>query len=319
MIFSIVKPVAKGLLLLVASLFFVNAAAADHPQDKEIARLLDWLAGDFSNMRYILEAGGSGHPPILLRQQVVKRDDANPALLVQQSWINQPEESYRYQLFTFRKLRTGDIIQSIAVLSKSDYEHIQAGDVSFSDYATLPNCEIVWREEDGLFNGFRDPERCRFSDQYGELVHWQTRLTLNPHQYTVDDFAVTALGETILGQVDGIPVVNERIRFFTAHIEFLPAGADASSDDAWVEVNPRQTLHDHEQRIALMDVQGELFYGHDIQLLGKSNQPDYLKVRLYRQDEESPLVELTTEYHNGEWQAQGERIRLRLRQDKNVY
>lgn len=319
MIFSIVKPVIKGLLLLVTSLFFVNAVASDHSQDEEISRLLDWLTGDFSNMRYILEAGGSGHPPILLRQQVVKHDEESPALLVQQSWINQPEESYRYQLFTFRKLRTGDIIQSIAVLSKSDYERIEAGDVSFGDFAPLPNCEIVWRAEDGLFNGFRDPERCRFSDQYGELVHWQTRLILTPHQYTVDDFAVTAQGETLLGQVDGVAVVNERIRFFAAHMEFLPAGADADSDDAWVEVIPRQTLHDHEQRIALMDVQGELFYGHDIQLFGKSGQPDYLKVRLYRQDEESPQVELTAVYDDGEWQAQGERIRLRLRQKTDLY
>lgn len=319
MMFSIVKPVAKLLCLFVASLFFVNAAASEHPQDKEITRLLDWLAGDFSNMRYILEAGGSGHPPILLRQQVVSRDDKNPALLVQQSWINQPEDSYRFQLFTFRKLRTGEIIQSIAVLSRSDYQHIQAGDVNFSDYASLPNCEIIWREEDGVFNGFRDPERCRFSDQYGEQVHWQTRLTVTPYQYIVDDFAVTAQGETLLGQLDGVPVVNERIRFFKADIEFLPAGADASSDDAWVAVQPRQTLHDHEQRIALMDLKGELFYGHDIQLFGKPDQPEYLQVRLYRQNEESPLAELTTEYQDGEWQAQGERIRLRLRQDKDVY
>ncbi|MCH8501391.1 MAG: CpcT/CpeT family chromophore lyase [Aliidiomarina sp.] len=319
MIFSIVKPIAKVFFFLVTSLFFVNAAATDQSQDKEITRLLDWLAGDFSNLRYILESGGSGHPPILLRQQLVSRDDENPALLVEQSWINQPEESYRYQLFTFRKVRTGEIIQSIAVLSSSEFQDIQAGDVQFSDYAPLRNCEIIWREEDGLFNGFRDPERCRFSDQHGELVHWQTRLTVTPHQYIVDDFAVTAQGETILGQVDGVPVVNERIRFFVADIEFLPAGADASSDDAWVEVQPRQTLHDHEQRIALMDSKGEFFYGHDIQLFGKADQPEYLKVRLYRQNEESPLAELTTVYQDGEWRAQGERIRLRLRQDRDVY
>ncbi|RUO22047.1 hypothetical protein CWE06_04240 [Aliidiomarina haloalkalitolerans] len=304
------------LTISVASLFFVSASTSDHSADQTIERLATWMQGDFSNMRFIIEHGGSGQPPILLKHRVVREEQGRPAIVVQQSWLSQPQQGYRFQLLRFQQNRDGSIQQMIYPLTAQTYagvlESSSFSEASLENLVALEGCEVRWTASETEFLGERRGEYCSFIDEYGEEVHWQTRLTLNPYQYAVDDVAVTSQGEQIIGQVDGVPVVNERIRFFTADIQFLPAGANASDDEAWISASTRQPLNDHEQRVALMDADGSQFFGHEIQVLGNVYDPEELRIRIYRSGEETPLTELHMAYSEGNWQANSERVRLRL-------
>lgn len=301
----------------VASFFFVSVSTSDHSVDTTIERLATWLEGDFSNMRFIIEQGGSGQPPILLQHRIVREESDHPAVAVKQSWLSQPSQGYRYQLVRFDANRDGSVRQIIYPLTAEAYGQVvdnQPLAAEFIDTLTaLDGCDIRWTDAKSEFHGERRGDYCSFSDEYGEVVHWQTTLTLDPYQYTVNDAAYTSSGEPIIGQVDGLPVINERIRFFTADIQFLPAGANSNQEDAWVTATTRQPLHDHEQRVALMDADGLQFFGHELQVLGDARNPEELQVRVYRYGEEQPLNEFTIKLEAGDGQAEGDRVRLRLR------
>lgn len=281
-------------------------------QEEQKRILLNLLAGEFSNLRNIFEHGPSGgYPPVLIRQKQVNE----AGLWVQQSTIAAPDRVYRQQYYHFVIPRRANYIRQDVYLLPNDF----AGD--FSNIEALPEelqavvgCAIHWYPRSDSWVGERSGEFCAFRDENNEVVAVNSTIQLDTERYQITETAVSSNGEPLLGDIEGLPLVLQRIRFFHAELSYLPAGADGNDDNQWMAANPQRLMHDHEQRVALMSANEGLFLGHDIQLLTDSNDPQQLTLRVYRQTEDEPLFVVALEYHgSGEWRATHERLRVQLR------
>ena len=283
--------------------------------------LIEWLNGEFSNLKHIFEHGPvGGYPPILMRQSIVTLG-AEKALWVRQSSLVTPTDSYREHLYRFRiNERNNTIIQDIYLLPRDfDGEWFSDDRGVSPQLEQLEGCSITWRADTNMMHGNRDGRFCAFKDELNRVVSISSQLKLSPHQLEVVDTAVADDGEPLLGDVDGNALVLGRIRFFHTELTFLPAGADANSDSEWVEAIPQRPMHDHDQRVALLNAEDELFLGHDIQLIGNAKNADELVLRIYRQTEDEPVFSATMEYLGaGQWRATTNRLRVELRLAESV-
>ncbi|RUO21106.1 hypothetical protein CWE08_05795 [Aliidiomarina iranensis] len=278
-------------------------------------RLIDWLTGEFSNLRYVFEFGPvGGYPPLLLKQQRVPLMDGEYGVLVEQSWLAAPERIYRRHLYRFRQPRfSDDIIQEVYVVPNNFAGSFISEDGFSAELDLMSGCSIRWQVKANEFEGYRDGNRCSFRNENNQVVSWTTHLRLNATNYNVADMAFTDDGEQVLGDIEGTGLVLNRIRFFQAEIGYLPAGAEAEDLSQWMVALPQRPLHDHEQRIPLMSGEDGLFLGHDIQLIGNLQEPETLLLRLYRQTEDEPFFAEEMEYQgDGKWRATSERLRIQL-------
>lgn len=293
----------------------------EHTLAEQKRILIEWLNGEFSNLKHIFEYGPvGGYPPILMRQATINLG-AEKALWVQQSSLVTPTDSYREHLYRFRiNERNHTIIQDIYLLADDFDGEWFSDEIGISpQLEQLEGCSITWRAEGNMMHGNRDGRFCAFKDELNRVVSISSQLNLHPYQLEVVDTAVADDGEPLLGDVDGNALVLDRIRFFHAEITFLPAGADARSDNEWVEAIPQRPMHDHDQRVALLNAEDELFLGHDIQLIGNAKYADELILRIYRQTEDEPVFSASMEYLGaGQWRATAERLRVELRLAESV-
>lgn len=293
----------------------------EHTLAEQKRILIEWLNGEFSNLKHIFEHGPvGGYPPILMRQSTIHLG-AEEALWVQQSSLVTPIDSYREHLYRFRiNERNHTIIQDIYLLPQDFDGEWFSDEIGISpQLEQLEGCSITWRAEGNTMHGNRDGRFCAFKDELNRVVSISSQLNLNPYQLEVVDTAVADDGEPLLGDVDGNALVLDRIRFFHAEITFLPAGADARSDNEWVEAIPQRPMHDHDQRVALLNAEDQLFLGHDIQLIGNAKKADELVLRIYRQTEDEPVFSASMEYLGaGQWRATSERLRVELRLAESV-
>ncbi|WP_157981331.1 CpcT/CpeT family chromophore lyase [Aliidiomarina sanyensis] len=292
--------------------FLVAFPAVGQAEERESQRslLLQYLVGEFSNLRTILETGrGAGHAPIFVRNHRLAWDDED-VIWSRQSLLNTPNATYRQQVYRFvLPRRNTGIVQQI-YLAPASWEP-QSDD--WSALERLQGCDIVWRYTGDGFVGSREGSQCGFVDEQGRAIFLATHLQANSVRFTVEDAALSRGGELILGDLNGEPVVHERIRFFDVNIEFLPAGASSENDSAWIVAEPFRDLHDHDIRVPLVSSDERMFLGHDIQVLGNSEEPTGLTIRVYRQAEEQPVLSLKVEGEDGRWSAEAERFRIQLR------
>lgn len=285
------------------------------PIEEQKVKLVDWLTGEFSNLRHVFEFGPTGgYPPVLLRQEPIELIDNETAMLVTQSWLASPGQIYRKHLYRFRiPRRSNDILQDIYAVP-ADFTGAFVDENGLSPALDLVvGCSIRWQATEQGFKGYRDGNRCSFRDENDQVVSWTTHLTLNPVEYSVADTAFTDDGEQLLGDIDGKALVVNRIRFFQAEIGYLPAGADADDLQQWMVAAPQRPLHDHEQRIPLVSSEDGLFLGHELQLVSDLSNPERLHLRLYRQTEDEPIFQAEMEYMGeGKWSATSERLRIQI-------
>lgn len=290
-------------------------ALTEHTLEEQKRILIAWLNGEFSNLKHIFEHGPvGGYPPILMRQSTVTLSDEK-ALWVQQSSLVNPTDTYREHLYRFRiNERNNTIVQDIYLLPKGFAGEWVFDELSIAEeLELLDGCSISWRADAHSMLGSRDGNFCAFKDELDRVISISSHLTLRPQQLEVVDTAVADDGEPLLGDVDGNALVLNRIRFFHTQLAFLPAGADASSDAEWVAAIPQRPMHDHDQRVALLNAGDGLFLGHDIQVIGDSSNLDELVLRIYRQTEDEPIFSATMEFvEAGRWRATTERLRVEL-------
>ncbi len=283
--------------------------------------LITWLTGEFSNLRHVFEFGPTGgYPPLLMRQQQVNLMNDEAAIYTEQSWLAAPEQIYRKHLYRFRILRSSnDIVQDVYLVPNDFSGELYDEEGIADELELVAGCSIRWQATEQGFKGYRDGNRCSFRDENNQIVSWTTHLTLNQTEYTVADSAFTDNGEQVLGDIDGNALVLNRIRFFQAEIGYLPAGADPDVMEEWMVALPQRPLHDHEQRIPLLSADDGLFLGHEVQIVSDIENPQKLQIRLYRQTEEEPMLQMEMDYKgDGKWSATAERLRIQLSMARSI-
>ncbi|RUO25180.1 hypothetical protein CWE09_00075 [Aliidiomarina minuta] len=274
-------------VLSAASMLFSLVSHADMSREQHKQEIATWLSGDFSNYQQSISHPGLAATPIMQRTQKIEIEELDElTLLNQQSFLFQPEEVVRRQVYSLSLPRRGDYIEQTLYHIADDADTDQ---LKLQDLHELHGCEVRWYWDEDKYVGTRNKQSCYFfAAATGQQVKLESYLELTEHQVSVLDRAYLEDDTLVLGDEFGVAVNSNRMAFFAADISYRASGA---AEDDWQPVVLTGAIHDQGSRIGLQAESSGLELSYQLELLRTASDPAIRTLRVYQGNQVQPVAE----------------------------
>jgi hypothetical protein len=197
-------------IVCAASALLAACASQGKRHEAELAQLLDWYPGRYSNLQQAQADERAGHPAHTGIELSIVRVYA-PAIgdyvfYQQESIAGDPRRIVTQRLVAFEVVKGRGIVQSLWSLA----EPVRWRDAHLNvdlfkslqpqDFAPLRGCELIWTKEQDRFVGANDASACRAtSATTGGTVRMDLRAELSPDELALTDLSYDVTGRVVQG------------------------------------------------------------------------------------------------------------------------
>lgn len=158
-----------------------------------LSRLASYLAGDFHNQAQAWE-----NPPLFAQIQVCYAPLSGDlfetyGFYVEQAYVGHLEDPYRTAVIALNVDERGLVIRNYRPLDPGRWQGLPRQnwqalrEMKPEDLSSLPGCDVVLTEQDGVFVGETEPgSRCRVVRD-GKPSYLHTRVQIGPQQFLSHD------------------------------------------------------------------------------------------------------------------------------------
>ena len=187
----------KRVLAVLAAALLSACASQSKLHEAELAQLLEWYPGHYSNADAALELN-------IVRVYAPLIGDY--VFYSQESAADDPRRVIAQRVVAFEYVKGQGIIQSLwslaepmrwrdAHLNPELFKSLQP-----QDFAPMPGCELLWTQKEGRFTGANDVKACRStSPATGGTVRLELRAELTPEELALAEQSYDVSGKLVQG------------------------------------------------------------------------------------------------------------------------
>jgi hypothetical protein len=198
-------------ILLIAALAALSACASQGKRrEADLARLLDWFPGRYTNLEQAQEDARAGREPhAALELNIVPiyapRIGKN-VFYLQENVADDPRRVISQRVAAFEVVKDRGIVQTLWTLNEPlrwrDAHHNVDLFKSMipDDYTAMSGCDLLWKDEEGRFVGANEASTCRVtSPATGGSVRLELRAELSAEALALADQSFDAAGRRVQG------------------------------------------------------------------------------------------------------------------------
>lgn len=197
----------RSFVMLAASLFAACASGAKR-SEVELAQLMEWYPGRYSNVAQAeADARSGGRPHAALEVNIARiyaPRISEFTFFVQESAADDPRRIFTQRLVAFKFVKKRGIVQSLWTFA----EPIRWRDahrntdlfkgMTSQDLKPMDGCDLLWKKTDGGFEAANEQAECRVSSESaGGMVRLKLRAELNSDELALSEQSFDAAGRLL--------------------------------------------------------------------------------------------------------------------------
>lgn len=200
----------ERIALIVALATLSACASQGKEREADLARLLDWFPGHYSNLEQAqADERGGLEPHTALELNIVPiyapRIGKN-VFYLQETAANDPLRVLSQRLAAFEVVKDRGIVQTLWTLKeplrwRDAHRNLDLFKSMIpDDYTQLSGCDLLWKSEEGRFEGANDGAACRItSSSTGGTLRVELRAELSADSLALADQSFDAAGRRVQG------------------------------------------------------------------------------------------------------------------------
>jgi len=274
-------------------------AQSPAPPAGDLARLAQWLTGEFDNFQQFYEAKDTKAPMPHERIHTVITPLSAPAvgthvLLARESALNDPETVKTLHVYSLAQGPADGPI-SLRLYSVTD-PSVLAGvlkdptkpvEVRTDQLKPMAGCDVNWRREGDAFVGAMTPGACRTTwPKTGGAVTVSNTYRLTADEFWFAERLTDESGNVVFGRADGVPYKLMRARLFACWAALRKEGT-ADQYDGMLDV----TMHDQGKWVTFRTEDGKnTKYAFELSQLRYGQKVPVMKLALYEAGKEQAFA-----------------------------
>jgi hypothetical protein len=200
---------ARHFVLSTMAVLLVACASQSQRHEADLAQLLDWYPGNYSNVEQVeadAQAGREPHTPLELTiVRVYAPLVGENAFYLQETAAKDPRRVISQRIAAFEVVKDRGIVQSLWI----PVEPLRWRDAHLDpnlfksmmpqDFTPLAGCEIAWTQKEGRYVGANDMKACRATSSAGGTARMDLRAELTADELALAEQSYNVSGKLVQG------------------------------------------------------------------------------------------------------------------------